>query len=337
MNSFIRERENGKFQAIISYKNGSKWKQKSKGGFNTKKEAKEWIKKATFEVLDLERKNIIDSDMTFKELGELYIEDLKIRNLKPNTIIAAENSIKVFSDFNDIPINKINPYDIKKYIYNQRNKTGYSYHISIKKLKSVFNFAIRELKILSFNPISDLKVEKNEDARIKFIDKNLYEEILSNAKNDKYKLAIETLYCTGVRVGELLGITPFSLLNNTIKITQQYDYRLKQFAPLKTTNSYRTIPINSNLYKKLQLANTDKSGRIFHEVQLEDLKKFLREYKTSAHCFRHTFATNLLSSGIDVTIAAAIVGDNVDTMLKTYVETNKDREIESYERIRAIF
>lgn len=337
MNSFIRERENGKLQAVISYKSGNKWKQKSKGGFTRQKDAKEWIKKMTFEILDLERKNIIDSEMTFGELCELYIEDLKMRNLKPNTIISFENTLKIFKTFNDTPLNKINSYEIKKHIYSEREKTGWSYYVSTKKLKSVFNFAVRELKVLPSNPILDLKIEKNEDTRIKFIDKNLYEQILADAKNYKYKLAIETLYCTGVRVGELFGITPFSLCNNSIKITQQYDYRLKTFAPLKTLNSNRTIPINENLYKKLQLSDTDISGRIFYNVHLEDLKKFLREYKTSAHCFRHTFATNLLSSGIDVTIAAAIVGDNVDTMLKTYVETNKDKEVASYEKIRNIF
>ena len=43
MNITIRQRENKKCQDIISYKDKrNKWKQKSKGGFEKKKEANLW-------------------------------------------------------------------------------------------------------------------------------------------------------------------------------------------------------------------------------------------------------------------------------------------------------
>ena len=51
MNIIIRQRENGKWQAIISYKDKKgKWKQKSKGGFDKRKDANLWAQEMSFEL-----------------------------------------------------------------------------------------------------------------------------------------------------------------------------------------------------------------------------------------------------------------------------------------------
>ena len=68
-------KKDGNYQIIVSYKDGIKWKQKSKQGFATQREAKlygqkiiEELKKTVTNPLDDSLKNI-----TFIELCELYM------------------------------------------------------------------------------------------------------------------------------------------------------------------------------------------------------------------------------------------------------------------------
>ncbi|MDY2986101.1 MAG: tyrosine-type recombinase/integrase [Peptoniphilus sp.] len=337
MNSFIRERENGKFQAIISYKNGDKWKQKSKGGFNTKKEAKEWIKKATFEVLDLERKNIIDSDITLKELKEIFIDNQKLKNRRVGTIHSYNISFKIFESLDDVPIQKILPYDAKKMFLEKIKKTGNNYQCAFKHFKTLFNFAIKELNIIAFNPLDGLTLSKKENKRIMFIDEKMYSDILKSVMTEKQKLFIEVLYSTGLRLGEALGITLFDLSDNSININKQWLYVDKVFGKLKTNKSNRVVPISSDLYLRLKKIDVDIAGRIFYDIHPAAIRHYLTKFNTSPHCFRHTYTTHLLSEGIDPTIVSSIVGDNIETILKVYAEINKDKERESFEKIRAIF
>ena len=92
----IRKKDKG-LQAILSYKEGKKWKQKSKQGFEDsrkgKKEAKEWLRKALDELennLKLDRDH---ADITFKEFSEMYLEDRKV-NISVNTYVSFRAAFK---------------------------------------------------------------------------------------------------------------------------------------------------------------------------------------------------------------------------------------------------
>lgn len=75
-NFTVRKKDKG-YQIIVSYKDGIKWKQKSKQGFPTQREAKLYgqqivdnLKKTVTNPLDDSLKNI-----TFIELCELYMRE----------------------------------------------------------------------------------------------------------------------------------------------------------------------------------------------------------------------------------------------------------------------
>ena len=76
-----RKKDKG-IQAIISYKVGNKWKQKSKQGFEDsrlgKRKAKEWAENTIQELKELDTANIDMQDITFKEYSNLFLEDKKI-------------------------------------------------------------------------------------------------------------------------------------------------------------------------------------------------------------------------------------------------------------------
>ena len=339
MNTTIRQRDNGKYQAIISYKVNGIWKQKSKGGFDRVSDAKKWAKETSFDLVEIERQGIIDSDMTVGELFDLYIEDLKLQGKPRNTVRSYADTKKFYKKIYSIPVNKLKAHDIKRHILYKQKATGLSYKNFFLKFQTVLNFAYKELKIIPFNPMDGLKIKFDfEDTRIKFITKEIYNKILNSIEDELEKLYVQVLYETGMRRGEALAITVFDIKDCTISVNKQYDETLKAFAKLKTKNSERMIPISKELEKSLltQIPNID--GRIFHRFNSNNIyMKYIKPFNTSFHCFRHTFATNLVSSGIDLTVAAQIIGDDIKTVLSTYTQVNDDKKSKEFDRVRAIF
>ena len=339
MNTTIRQRDNGKYQAIISYKVNGSWKQKSKGGFDRVSDAKKWAKETSFDLVEIERQGIIDSDMTVGELFDLYIEDLELQGKAKNTVKCYERAQDFFSKFSETSVKKINAYDVKKFILKQQKDTGFSFRNHYLKFKVILNFATKELKIIPSNPLESIKIKfQRKDLRMKFIDQNLYQRILDSLKKEKEKLFVRVLYETGVRKSEADGITIFKIKNCKLRITNQYDREDETFGPLKTKNSERVIPISKDLEKALLSQTTDINGRIFFDINPDSINSNkLYNFNVSAHCFRHTFATNLVSSGIDLTIAAQIIGDDLKTVLSTYVQVNEDKKLNEFEKVRAMF
>lgn len=339
MNTTIRQRNNGKYQAIISYKVNGLWKQKSKGGFDRVSDAKKWAKETSFDLVEIERQGIIDSDMTVGELFDVYIEDLELQGRPRNTIKSYADTKKFYDKISSIPVDKLKAHDIKRHILYKQKATGFSHKNSFLKLRSVLNFACKELKIIPSNPMDGLKMKFTfEDTRIKFITKEIYQEILDSIDDDLERLYVQVLYETGMRRREAMGITIFDIKDCAITVNKQYDETLKSFVKLKTKNSERVIPISKDLEKKLLTKITNIDGRIFYGFDSGKInEKYLRPLKTSIHCFRHTFATNLVSSGIDLTVASQIIGDDIKTVLSTYTQVNEDKKKSEFEKIRAMF
>lgn len=330
MNVTYREKD-GNIQAIISYKSNGKWKQKSKQGFAKKTDAKKWAKDKMYELLELEDKNIIEDESTLSDVFDKYIELLKIRNSSPNTIYTYLTTLKFIDEIKDKPIKSYTSFDIEMFFQQKSKKSGFSYQQYLYLLKIVFNFARDDLKIIPENPIKKLKLEKSDDNRIKYIDENLYHQILE-AFNGKDRILIQLAYNTGMRVSELFGITLKDIHKDYIDVNKQWYGG--EFHKMKTKNSYRKIPINSDLYKLLKSQTTDINGRIFYDSKRGCITHKLSRFNTSMHCFRHTFATRLLSENISPKYVSEVTGDNINTIYKNYLEVNQDTVEKEKEQIR---
>lgn len=339
MNITIRQRENGKWQAIVSYKDKKgKWHQKPKGGFGKRKDANQWAKEMSFELQKLENSGVLGNEYTLEEVFELCISTKKEYDGHSNTKDSYRAALKFFAPFKDQIVRDIKALDLKKYIDSKRAETGCLYNDYISKLRSVFNFAIKVLRSCDYNPCVLLfKDDSAQDERVKFIDENLYKKILNSTKKERYKLFIRVLYETGMRFNEALGITIQNVFNCLIKIDKQYIPKNKALSDkLKTKNSYRIVPISTGLYADLKKAACDIDGRIFFDVNHTNIEYILKKFKTSPHCFRHTRATILVSSGIDLTIVSQIIGDRIDTVLKTYVSVNKNSMEDAFDLVRSL-
>lgn len=163
---------------------------------------------------------------------------------------------------------------------------------------------------------------------------------------------------TGIRIGEVCALRweDIDFINNTISIkrTSQRISNINGNSLKKTkiivttpksTNSIRTIPVNSSImsilkdnyannnYYILTGSNTPKDTRVY-EKYFENLLRKCNLRKINFHSLRHTFATRCIESGIDVKSLSEILGHaNCSVTLNIYVHSSIDQKRKSIDKM----
>ncbi len=309
-------------------------KKKKKRGFKTKREALDWEK--TFR-----QKQEASLDMLFKDFVEVYAEDMKPR-LKYNTWLTKEHIIKtkLLPYFGNKKMNEIKAADVVRWqnemmSFRDEDGNGYS-KVYLKTLQSqlsaIFNHGIR-LYELKENPVRKAGSMGGERRKEMLVwTKEEYKKF-SEAIIDKPQAyyAFEVLFWTGLRVGELLALTPADIdfSAKTISITKA-DQRIKgedYIADPKTEKSNRTVSIPDYLCEELQeylamLYGFKDDDRMFqitksflhHEMIRGSEKAGVKRIRI--HDIRHSHVSMLIDMGFSaVDIAGRMGHESIDITL----------------------
>ncbi|MCL2033552.1 MAG: site-specific integrase, partial [Oscillospiraceae bacterium] len=245
----LKNEGNGMWYTMFRYTNWKgERKQKCKRGFATHKEALEWER-------EFLQQQTADMDMTFGAFVELYSRDMKTR-LRQNTWLTKENIIqtKLLPYFGTKSMSEISAKDIIQWqneMMNLRGKDGKPFSATYLKtmhnqISAIFNHAVRFYD-LKANPAAKAgSVGKKEAKDMLFWTKDEYLRF-ADAMMDKPLsfYAFEMLYWCGIRMGELLALTPadFDFAKSTVTISKSYQRLNREdiITEPKTPKSNRTI------------------------------------------------------------------------------------------------
>lgn len=220
----------------------------------------------------------VSTQMTFKQLCDKYVEYKTVRgDVKPTTIMSYNNIIRATPDtLMSLPLIKVTTTKINDVITYYRREGYKESSITIKLVfyKSVFNYAIKHLKLVSSSPLDDCiktaKVKTKADVEILSEEEHMslrtylsnhYHNELGDPKGHPDSIgytyiAYMLAYELGLREGEVLGLR-WSRINfnqNTIMIDNQR-IRLPKQGSLdstpKTESSIRLLVVSPGLIKIL--------------------------------------------------------------------------------------
>ncbi len=196
-------------------------------------------------------------------------------------------------------------------------------HRKLSSLRSYARYLLREGHIKT-NPLDRVLKPKMNKRIPLFIDEDQLNHFLdthefgTDFKGTRDRLIIELLYQTGIRRGELIGLTSTSadLSSGHLKVRGK-------------RNKERIVPIGRDLanlmneYTEMRkvefpfcteeaLLITDRGTPLYPNFIYRTVKRFLSLVTTlerkSPHILRHTFATHLLNKGADLNAIKELLG-----------------------------
>ncbi len=348
----FKNKENGTWYVQFRY---TDWKgdrqQKLKRGFATKREAQEWERQFLMQ-------KQADVNMTFESFVALYEKDIKPK-LKLNTWLTKESIIqkKILPYFKKRKLSEITAKDVIAWQNEIRELTdtkGKRYSTTYLKtvhnqLSAIFNHAIPYYG-LQVNPAQKAGNMGSEERReMLFWTKEEYQQF-SDAMMDKplSYYAFEMLYWCGIRVGELLALTPadFNFEAETVTINKSYQ-RLKGqdvITTPKTPKSNRVIKIPQFLCEEMQdylkqLYGAEPDSRIFpvskHYLHRE-MERGCKETgvkRIRIHDIRHSHISLLIDMGFTALAIAERVGHESIDITYRYAHLFPTRQAEMAQKL----
>jgi site-specific recombinase XerD len=266
------------------------------------------------------------TDRRRKNLFDVLNSEMKIRNYSPKTIKAYTNAIKQFIKYFDRH---------PRYLTNEQIKLYLSYLVEVKKVSfSTVNQALNAIKFLYeelyHHPtvLKDIKRPKKDKKLPVVLSQEEVLKILSSVSNIKHKAILMLTYSAGLRVSEVVKLKPedidskrklifiraakgkkdrYSILSKVALYTlrQYYDeYRPKKWLfNGGTKENHITIRTAQRIFE-----NACGKANIRKEVGI--------------HSLRHSFATHLLESGVDLRYIQELLGHKSSKTTEIYTHVS---------------
>lgn len=320
---------NGKYRYVQSFKDRDGKNKRVSVVKNNKTRATE---KEAFEELQEKINKILNPKQEYHNLGyykEKYLE-FKKPTLAYNSYIAYEYAISKLDDEERLEnVTKIR-YD-KKLMNMRSDYSPNAIKLTCRVLNNFFQF-IKKYYVSDFNVKLDFKFTKEEKAselqKVKYLDKDEIPGILGKIKNNTVRsIAVLQLH-TGLRIGEVLALTPndVDFENKTISITKTKLVNGTLSSP-KTLSSIRTIEI-SDFIAKLLLDYISSNKFIFKITYLTILNH-LKILNIHTHIFRHTHVALLIEQNVPIKVISQRLGhSDIKTTLSIYTHVTENMKVD---------
>ncbi|MCP1148540.1 MULTISPECIES: site-specific integrase [Bacillus] len=360
MASFRQRGKSWEYRIIFTDLKGKR-KEKSKGGFRTKKEAQieaaeieKQIYLGNHEII--QSKEILLKDWLY-EWPNIYGSQCQPSTLKNRKLYIEKN---IIPHLGQNKLGQLKRIDYQRYINNLLNKYAKS---TVQTIHSIFCSAINkavELEMLTHNKYSNISIKKDSnvnDDKINYLTKDEVSIFINAAKKSRFHHYIIALILlrTGIRKGELIALKwdDIDFNQKTIRINKS---RSEHGVKLpKTKSSIRTIAIDDTLitelkkYRTWQKKNKIKYGIAYQEPNFliaspngKDIGTFginkaidsilskTNLHHITPHGLRHTHAIMLLESGVDIkTVSDRLGHATINMTADVYLHVTKKHETES--------
>ena len=281
----IRQRKDGLYSARFVDKLGNRHEKY----FATIPEARNWIDDSKY--ADKHEGVFVPTETTVDEWFEYWIENI-VGDLAPNTLrnYRERYTNNIQPVIGKMAIANVKPMHCKKVLLQMDEAyAGSTIRQTYITMGTLLKAALMNDLILK-HPMNGVRYTKPVRAKddIKFLTREEQKIFLNQAKRShnykQYALILET----GLRTGELIGLTwdAIDFEKRTLTVNKTLEYRHKQgcwrAGPPKTPESYRTIPLTNRAYEILKALWDNRKHRKTSPLLSETLEYIDRRTGTTS-------------------------------------------------------
>lgn len=277
-------KRNDKWEYRVRYKEKGKYKEKSKGGFKTKKEAQ--LAAAKVEEKVANGNDINSSEVVFNEYLPEWLEVYKKGSVSPGSYKNYEKNIRVhlLPEFGEV---KLKDFSRKQYqtfinvlLETLSKSTVNGIHVV---MHNALENAVNELEILDRNPANKITIkehkvsDKKEEIKCYDIDElNQFLECALKGRNGfKYYSLFTFLSRTGLRIGECLALQwdDIDFEKHTVNVNKTF-LTIKRtdpikFGPTKNDSSNRIVTLDNSTLSLLKKIKTEQNKAILKNKKVD--------------------------------------------------------------------
>jgi len=289
-----------------------------------------------------------------------YLEYLSVeRNFSAHTLRSYRNDLHQFEGFlrennlaivsdNAINVGKIDHVMVRAYLgslYRKNRKSSIARKVA--SIRSFFRFLLRE-QVIPLNPALLVKTPKQEKSipAVLSVDEvfRLVESPGDVSPSEiRDRAILETLYSSGLRVGELVGLDSDGIDLDLAVVRIVGKGRKERIVPL---GSKAVAALKSYLKDRGRLQRGDakekalflnaRGGRLTARSVARIVEKYAKRCglskQFSPHSLRHSFATHLLDGGADLRGIQELLGHVSLSTTQKYTHVGIDRLVDVYDR-----
>ena len=273
--------------------------------------------------------------MTLKELALEFEAKYMITRLRPSTIRGYQTNIEkhtlpylAHKNIEDISVDDLDALTttLKRKL---SNKSIVYVHATLRKM---LNFAIKR-GFLEKTPYDSFDLPRIDKYQYKVLDTESIKRLLTISKGTDLEIPIILALCYGLRRGECLGIIPAKDLDHNAKVlhiqrTRSIEHGEEVVTPCKTEKSNRLVLLSAEHSDLLFHVPNPKEYACQLTIYQVDMKfkKLLKDNGFPAirfHDLRHSYATFMLSQGVNPKIVSTVLGHStVSITLDIYSHPN---------------
>lgn len=326
-------------------KRGSTWtaywrvdgKQKSKGGFKTKKDALIFISETENKIRTGEYSD--HANLTVEQFLVLWLKNYASKNVRSSTYQTYVWSVnKAIPAIGSIQLAKLKPSHIQTFYTEQLDTglSGTSVRYFHSTLKQAFKHAVK-WQLLIKNPCESTEPPSKNKSTAQSLNAEQVVKLIEGSVGTKLYIPILLAVTCGLRRGEVCGLRwqDFNFNTKDIYIRNSLDWEDSKLTlrTVKTSHSERAIKLGNKTFSALKKHHTEQTkirlqwagsynnqdfvitwtdGRPFSPDYLQkEYKKLLVKLKLPPirfHDLRHTHATLLLQEGVPVKVVSERLG-----------------------------
>lgn len=355
----MKKRKDGRYakQVTIGIKNGKPVRKTIYG--KTQKE----LDKNYRDFMSLKDKGIIlqEENMTFRELSELWLTNEKVGRIKEQSVKVIRSQMRSINAYmGDIKVRDLRQSHIEgiRQVYIEMGKPA-RYNQCLITIRAIMRYAVR--KDIVTRDITDGLLKAKHEAKAKRALTPGERDLIYRADFNSFECCfVNLLLYTGLRKSEALALNVSDIdlshkkinVNKTLVTSKKVESCLQDYT--KTKAGMRQVPIPTPLLPILTEYMREKDGVLFTSrngsyigngsmcnhwnnilTKLQNVSKEPLAEDITPHTFRHTYASDLYKSGIDIKQAQYLLGhDDIKTTLDTYTHFGyadvKVDKLESY-------
>lgn len=248
---------------------------------------------------------------------DTYVEFLNIHNLRITTVVSSDLKLYITELYN------------LKYA-----KKSICLHISV--LKSFYKFIEQKHKYA--NPTTSLVYPKLDKKLPHFLFFSEMDELLNELEKGElrvYLLFIFT-YATGIRLSELSNVEISDIYNNELRVigkgNKERIVPISEYVVSLVEEYVLTREYHCN-YLFLNSRGNKLTARGISYIMNKEMDKLAFNFKVTPHTLRHTFASHLLTNGMDIKIIQEILGHSSLQSTQVYTHVTKGELLDTYNQV----